>query len=116
MVLIDFLARLCTKSVFATLIHTWLQPGDDMIASGWKPFKRFLRWICNRGTWLKPGVNETEHSRFVKLKSLCKASLKPKFRMKSCYLADNQIDSRPWLRCLHRFGKDDAQGAFFSAR
>jgi len=29
------------KSVFATLIHTWLQPGDDLIASDWKPFKRF---------------------------------------------------------------------------
>ena len=33
------------KKCLCTLIHTWLQPGDDLIASGWKPFKRFPRWF-----------------------------------------------------------------------
>ena len=29
---------------------------------------------------------------------------------------DNKTELRPWLRYLCRFGKDDAQSAFFSSR
>src|SRR5688572_26829288 len=42
----------------------------------------------NTGTWLKPGVNETEHSKARELKFLCKAQL---FKLFNYFLSSSNF-------------------------
>jgi hypothetical protein len=55
--------RLCLKSSFRFLIHTWLQPGGGLGYQIGNRLNGFPLVLGFAFTWLKPGVNETKQSR-----------------------------------------------------